>query len=102
MCVYYYDEDHGIAYKIDPIVTSLVWDEEDCSPGKILVHTDVKVTNIKREKVRRTLSEFYPSAQYDLDTARREFSDTHLNKLIDGAKEISEQEYLFLKEKFES
>ena len=101
MCVYYFDEDHEIAYKIDPIETSVVVDVGNSNPGKILVHTDVKVTNIRREKVRRTISEFYPTDQYDLDAAKKVFSDTLLSKLIIGAKKISQQEYETIKAKFE-
>lgn len=101
MCVYYFDEDQGIAYKIDPIATSVVKDGSS-NPGKILVHTDIKVTNIRREKVRRTISELYRTDQYDLDSARRLFSDTLLSKLVGKAKEISEKEYESIKSKFEA
>lgn len=103
MCVYYFDEDQGIAYKIDPIATSMVQDGSS-NPGKILVHTDIKVTNIRREKVRRTISELYPTDKYDFDSARRLFSDTllHKLKLVGKAKEISEQEYESIKSKFEA
>lgn len=100
MCVYYFDEDQGIAYKIDPIATSMV-QSGTSNPGKILVHTDIKVTNIRREKVRRTVSELYPSEQYDSDSARKLFSDTLLSKIVGGAKQISEQEYESIKSKYE-
>ncbi|MHB9093087.1 MAG: hypothetical protein ACYC21_00325 [Eubacteriales bacterium] len=102
MCVYYFDEDHEIAYKIDPIETSVVADKGNSNLMRILVHTDVKVTNIRREKVRRTISEYYPSEKYDLDSAKQIFSDTLLSKLINGAKKISEQEYESIKAKFEA
>lgn len=101
MCVYYFDEDHGIAYKIDPIATSIV-QEGASNPGKIIVHTDIKVTNIRREKIRRTISEMYPTDQYDLDSARKLFSDKLLSKIVDGAKEISEQEYEYIKSRYEA
>lgn len=101
MCVYYFDEDHGIAYKIDPIATSIVQDGLS-NPGKIVVHTDIKVTNIRREKIRRTVSEMYPNDQYDLASAKKLFSDTLLSKIVDGAKEISAQEYENIKSKFEA
>lgn len=101
MCVYYFDEDQGIAYKIDPIATSMIQDGSS-NPGKILVHTDIKVTNIRREKVRRTISEMYPTDRYDLDSARKLFSDTLLSKLVGRAKEISEQEYESIKSRYEA
>jgi len=87
MCVYLYDEDHGIAYKIDPIATSMIKDGVK-NQGKIFVHTDIKVTNIRREKVRRTISELYPTDRYDLDSARKLFSDTVLSKIIGEPKKF--------------
>ncbi len=101
MSDYYYDEDRGVAYKVDPIRTSVVHDEGNSTPRGILVHTDVKVTNCKREKVRRTISEFFPSERYDLDSAKKVFSDILLTRFISGAKRISEEEYQSIKSKFE-
>jgi len=101
MSDYYYDEDRGVAYKIDPIMTSVVHDEGESNPKGILVHTDVKVTNFKREKIRRTISEFFPSEKYDPDSAKKIFSDILLTKFISGAKKISEEEYQSIKSKFE-
>lgn len=95
MCNYYFDEDHGIAYKVDPIVGEV-------GPKEILVHTDVKVTNLKREKLRRTLYESYPVDNYDLTTARIYFKDTVLANLIHGTRQISEEEYENLKTRFEA
>lgn len=97
MCDYYFDEDHGIAYKIDPILVSVVRGEGRSGPETILVRTDVKVTNFKKEKVRRTLSEFYPSSKYDLDSAKKFFRDTLLSRFLSGAKKISHQEYTSIK-----
>lgn len=101
MCDYYFDEDRGVAYKIDPVMTSVVRDESKSNPKGILVHTDVKVTNLKKEKVRRTISEFFPSEKYDLDEAKKVFCDTLLTKYIKGAKKISEEEYQTIKARFE-
>ncbi|MDT3700149.1 MAG: hypothetical protein RO469_12060 [Thermincola sp.] len=101
MCVYYFDEDHEIAYKIDPIATSVIKDGAS-NPGKILVHTDIKVTNIRREKVRRTISELYPSDKYDHDAARKLFCDMVLSRIVGRAKEISEQEYQSIKLRYEA
>ncbi|MFZ5640419.1 MAG: hypothetical protein ACOY4Q_06990 [Bacillota bacterium] len=94
MCDYYFDEDHGIAYKINPIMVSVVHNGEQSNPETILVRTDVKVTNYRKEKVRRTLSVTYPSGTFDPDTAKKTFRDTLLSRFISGAKRISEQEYL--------
>jgi len=101
MSDYYYDEDHGIAYKVDSIVTSVVHAGGQDSPEKILVLTDVKVTNMKKEKVRRTLSRMYPSDLYNSETAKQQFSDTLLSQFIDGSRKISEEEYQSIKARFE-
>lgn len=101
MCEYYFDEDHGVAYKIDPVNASLV-NGGNGNPTEILVHTDVKVTNIKKEKVRRTLAEAYPTNQYDLDSAKKIFVQRLVSKLINGARQISEDQYQEIKQKFEA
>lgn len=97
MCDYYFDEDHGTAYKIDPILVTHIRGEGKSSPETILVRTDVKVTNFKKEKVRRTLSEFYPSTKYDLDSAKKSFRDNLLSRFLTGAKKISVKEYETIK-----
>lgn len=101
MCDYYFDDEHEIAYKIDPISALVVRAEGNNELQEILVKTDVKVTNIKKEKVRRTLSEFFPTDKYDLESAKQVFSEKVLSKLVSGAKRISEQEYQAIKAKFE-
>ena len=101
MCEYYFDEDHGVAYKIDPVNASLVGGANG-NPTEIMVHTDVKVTNIKKEKVRRTLAESYAINQYDLDSAKKVFVHRLVSKLINGAKQISEEQYQEIKQKYEA
>lgn len=96
MCDYYFDEDHGIAYKINPILATVV-NEGNSNPEAILVRTDVKVTNYRKEKVRRTISELYPSNKYDFESAKKIFRDTLLSSLLRGAKRISENEYESIK-----
>ena len=98
MCIYYYDEDRGIAYKVTPVKVSVVSSETK----SIMVHTDIKVTNLKKEKIRRTLSQVYPTEQYDLDSARKIFSDTLLSRFINGARKISEQEYDTINSRYEA
>jgi hypothetical protein len=97
MCFYYYDEDRGIAYKVTPVKASVASSDES-----IVVHTDVKVTNLKKEKIRRTLSQMYPSDQYDLDSAKKIFADTMLSRFISGARKISEQEYQNINSRYEA
>ncbi len=97
MCFYYYDEERGIAYKVTPVKASVASSDES-----IVVHTDVKVTNLKKEKIRRTLSQMYPSDQYDLDSAKRIFADTMLSRFISGARKISEQEYQTINSRYEA
>lgn len=101
MCNYFFDEDHGVAYKINPISAAFIDDEGADYRRSIIVHTDVKVTNLKKEKVRRTLSHVYPSEAYDLDAAKRIFNETLLSKFVSGARRISEQEYQNIKAQFE-
>ncbi|MBU7007170.1 hypothetical protein [Phosphitispora fastidiosa] len=97
MCFYYYDEERGIAYKVTPVKASVASSDES-----IVVHTDVKVTNLKKEKIRRTLSQMYPSDQYDLDSAKKIFADTMLSRFISGARKISEQEYQTINSRYEA
>lgn len=101
MSGFYYDEEMATVYKISPVVASIVEDEDKGVPTAILVHTNVKVTNFKREKVRRTLSEIYPYNQYDLDSAKEAFEQNILKKLLGSATEISEDEYDRLKKRVE-
>lgn len=101
MSEYYFDEDHGIAYKIDPIVASVIHDSGRQEKKAILVHTDVKVTNVRKEKVRRTLLEYYPPDKFDLESAKELFGSTTLHKLVQGSRKISEQEYAHIKARFE-
>ncbi len=101
MSDYFLDEDLGVAYKIEPIAASVIQSSVHSNPQAILVHTDVKVTNIRKEKVRRTLSKMYPFDKFDLDSAKTTFNDTYLTRLLHGAKRISEQDYQYLKTKFE-
>ncbi len=102
MCEYYFDEDRALAFKINSINSSFVYDDDEANPKAILVHTNVKVTNFKKEKIRRILSETYPADRYDLESAEKEFSSKLLSKLIHGAKKISEQEYETIKAKVEA
>lgn len=101
MCEYYYDEDRAVAYKIEPVKAAVVQNKKKYDDKSILVHTDVKVTNFKKEKVRRTLSKVYPSDEYDLDTAKKAFVDTTLFQLIASARKISEEEYEEIKARVE-
>ncbi|PKM81781.1 MAG: hypothetical protein CVU88_03740 [Firmicutes bacterium HGW-Firmicutes-13] len=102
MCEYYFDEERALAYKINPITTSLVQNGDKDEQKAILVHTNIKVTNFKKEKIRRILSELYPADQYDFESAKKKFRDTLLFKVISGAKKISEKEYESIKEIVES
>ncbi len=97
MCNYYFDDAHGIAYKIDPISTSVLEKDDRKKPEEIIVYTNVKITNYRREKIRRVLSETYPMDQYDYDSAKKRFTDTLLSRLLSSAKKISEQEYESIK-----
>ncbi|NLZ93308.1 MAG: hypothetical protein GX922_04730 [Firmicutes bacterium] len=98
---YYYDEETAMVYKISPITATIVKDEEQKIPTAILVHSNIKVTNFKREKVRRTLSEVYPYDKFNLDAAKKTFTDTILSKLLGNAVAISEEEYNKIKERIE-
>ena len=90
---FYYDEDLALVYKISPVVASVVENENKGVPAVILVHADIKVTNFKREKVRRTLSEVYPANKYDIDAAKQAFIDNILSQLLGKAVIISKEEY---------
>ncbi|NLZ39055.1 MAG: hypothetical protein GX893_05545 [Firmicutes bacterium] len=101
MSSYYYDEETAMVYKISPVTATIVKDEEQKIPTAILVYTNIKVTNFKREKVRRTLSEVYPHDKYDLDAAKKAFTDNILSKLLGNAVAISEEEYNRIKKRIE-
>ena len=101
MSSFYYDEDLALVYKISPVVASVVEKETNGVPAAILVHADIKVTNFKREKVRRTLSEVYPSSEYDIETAKQAFTDNVLQQVLGTAVAISQEEYDSLKMRLE-
>lgn len=98
---FYYDEELALVYKISPVVASVVQDEDKGVPTAILVHSNVKVTNYKREKVRRTLSEVYSYGQYDIESAKQAFEETVLAKLLGNATPISQEEYENIKKRVE-
>lgn len=98
---YFYDEDLAMVYKISPVAATVVEDEDRNIPTAILVHANVKVTNFKREKVRRTISEVYPYDQYDLDAAKEAFTNNVLLKVLGKANSISEEEYNAIKQRVE-
>lgn len=97
MCDYYFDEKQALAYKISPITTSLIHKDDKDKNKAILVHTNIKITNFKKEKIRRILSELYPANQYDFESAKKKFIDTVLFKVLKDAKKISETEYESIK-----
>ncbi|HEX3030833.1 MAG TPA: hypothetical protein VHS59_01100 [Bacillota bacterium] len=101
MSQYYYDEVREVAYKIDPILVSEVGGSNSLNPKGLLVHTDVKMTNYRREKVRRTICELFPQDSCDPETAKKQFSASLLGKLTRGARRISEEEYLNIKANYE-
>ncbi|MCR3923524.1 MAG: hypothetical protein NUK65_13595 [Firmicutes bacterium] len=101
MSSFYYDEDLAMVYKISPVVASVVEDEDKKVPTAILVHANIKVTNFKREKVRRTLSEVYPRDRYDLESAKEAFVDNVLGKVLGKATVISQEEYDNIKKRVE-
>jgi hypothetical protein len=101
MSRFYYDEELALVYKISPVVASIVEDEDQGVPTAILVHTNVKVTNFRREKVRRTLSQIYPLSEYDMERAKQEFEDTVLAKLLGKATSIPQDEYDRIKKRVE-
>ncbi|MDW7649755.1 MAG: hypothetical protein SCK29_01270 [Bacillota bacterium] len=101
MSRFYYDEDLAVVYKISPVVASVVEDEDQGNPKAILVHTNVKVTNFRREKIRRTLSEVYPYSDYDKETAIEKFEKTVLARLLGSATPIPQDEYDRIKKRVE-
>ena len=101
MSEFYYDEDLAMVYKISPVVASIMEDEDQGVPTAILVHTNVKVTNFRREKVRRTLSEIYPYNDYDLESAKKAFENKVLARLLGNATQISQDEYDRIKKRVE-
>jgi hypothetical protein len=101
MSEFYYDEELALVYKISPVVASIVEDEDQGVPTAILVHTNVKVTNFRREKVRRTLSHIYPNNEYDMESAKKEFEQTVLAKLLGKATPIPQDEYDRIKKRVE-
>ncbi|EEG77302.1 hypothetical protein [Dethiobacter alkaliphilus] len=101
MSSFYYDEELALVYKIGPVVASVVENEEQGVSSGILVHTNVKVTNFRREKIRRTLSEIYPANKYDIDSAKQEFENKVLAKLLGKATSISQDEYDRIKKRVE-
>lgn len=101
MSRFFFDEELAVVYKIGPVVATVVEEEDKGTPKAILVHTNVKVTNFKREKVRRTLSEVYPFGDYTEDTAMAKFEKTVLAKLLGNATPIAQDEYERIKKRVE-
>jgi hypothetical protein len=102
MSDFFFDEERAVAYKINPLVTSIVQHKDTKEPQAILVQTNVKVTNFKKEKVRRILSEVYPIEKYDTEAAEKKFYDTLILKLVGNATKISAEEYEAIKAKVEN
>ncbi len=102
MSEYYYDEELAMAYKVDPIMASMVEDEVRGSASAVLVHTNVKITNYKKEKIRRVLSEVYPCDQYNMEAAREAFEQKVLGKLLSSAVKIPKDEYDRIKKRVEA
>ncbi|MEW6622103.1 MAG: hypothetical protein AB1420_03050 [Bacillota bacterium] len=98
---YYFNENSATAYKISPISTSYVYGKDKNKPTAILIHTNVKITNFKKEKIRRILSQAYPIDGYDAETAKNNFYANVLAKVLMDAKKITEEEYEAIKEKVE-
>ncbi len=101
MCEYYYDDERAIAYKVYPVITSMVKDENTGEDKAIIVHTNIKMTNFRKEKARRPVSEVYPVTSYNHDSAKSAFFAMLRGKLLRGAKQISEQEYDRIKARVE-
>jgi hypothetical protein len=101
MCEYYFDDERAIAYKIYPITASAIKDEDSGTDKAILVHTNIKATNFKKEKARRALSDVFPSDQYDRDTAKKAFLEGTLARVLGNARKITEQEYDIIKSRVE-
>jgi hypothetical protein len=102
MSDFFFDEERAVAYKINPLVTSIVQNKDTKEPQAILVQTNVKVTNFKKEKVRRILSEVYPIEKYDTEAAEKKFYDTLILNLVGNATKISAEEYEAIKAKVEN
>ncbi|GAB4256370.1 hypothetical protein [Thermincola ferriacetica] len=100
MCDFYYDEENGVAYKVDPIRVSFTGERDNS--GMIVVQTDVKVTNLRKEKIRRTLAEVYQAGEYNLETAKEKFINSRLKVFMGGARKIPESEYEEIKAKYEA
>ena len=101
MSGYYYNEELAVVYKVGPVAASLVKDKNENGQEVILVHTTIKMTNFKREKVRRTISEVYSTADYDEETAKKDFIDRILPRVLGKAAAISEKEYKSLEKRLE-
>lgn len=101
MSKFFYDEDLALVYKISPVVATIVEEEDQGTPTSILVHTNVKVTNFRREKIRRTVSEVYSLSEYDLESAKNAFEENVLAKLIGNATSIEQDEYDRIKKRVE-
>jgi len=101
LCEYYFDEDRAVAYKINSPVTSYLNDEKDQKPKAILVQANVKITNYRKEKIRRILSEVYPVDKYDLESAKKSFTSTMIYNLVKSARKISQDEYNQIKAQVE-
>jgi hypothetical protein len=101
LCQYYYDDERAVAYKIYPVITSAVKDGAG-EEMAVLVHTNIKMTNFRKEKARRTVSEIYPLTHYSYESAREAFFEMLRGKLLKGAREISEREYDQIKTRVEA
>ena len=101
MSRFFFDDERAVAYKINPLVTSVLYSSSK-EPQAILVQTNVKVTNFKKEKVRRILSEVYPIDKYDAEKAKEKFNETLIQNLVGNAKKITEAEYESIKAKVEN
>lgn len=101
MSQFYYDDELAMVYKIGPVVASEVKKKGEDAPSAILVYTDIKITNFRREKIRRTLSEVYPLPDYNYETAKKAFIDNVLSKFLGDAVPISEEKYAALEKRLE-
>lgn len=101
MCEYYFDEERAVAYKVYPAVVSIIRDEKTDNREMILVHTNIKATNFRKEKIRRTFSKLYSPDEFTPETAREDFIATMLPKLFSGARKISDKEYEDIKARVE-
>jgi len=93
MCEYYFDDERAIAYKIYPLIISTINDDDTDAEKSILVHTNVKMTNFRKEKARRPFSEVYPVSRYSQNSAKSAFFEMLRAKLLKDARQITEQEY---------